>query len=78
MIREISYQNYSKRKENRDQYLKTKRSNISKEKKEIKWKGLPNNANHDLEMLQKEKERCLNSIKQKRQGLQEVNVTLLA
>jgi len=45
---------------------------ISKEKKEIKWKGLPNNANHDLEMLQKEKERCLNSIKQKRQGLQEL------
>lgn len=45
---------------------------ISKEKKEIKWKGLPNNANHDLEMLQKEKERCLNSIKQKREGLQEL------
>jgi len=45
---------------------------ISKEKKEIRWKGLPNNANHDLEMLQREKERCQNKIAQKREGLQEL------
>ena len=45
---------------------------ISKEKKEITWKGLPNNASHDLEMLQREKELRIKEVQRKRECLQEL------
>jgi len=45
---------------------------ISKEKKEITWKGLPNNASHDLEMLEREKEIRMKEVQRKREILQEL------
>lgn len=45
---------------------------ISKEKKEIRWKGLPSNATHDMEALQREKNIRLNNVRKKRIHLQEL------
>lgn len=47
---------------------------ISKEKKEITWKGLPNNASHDLEILEREKELRIKEVQRKRECLQELLV----
>jgi len=47
---------------------------ISKEKKEIKWKGLPSSAHHDLEMLQNERNNRLNEVQRKRECLKELIV----
>ena len=47
---------------------------ISKEKKEIRWKGLPTNSHHDLEKLQKERDNCLAEVQKKRECLQELLV----
>ena len=45
---------------------------ITKEKKEIRWKGLPTNADHDLNSLQREKEALLKSIEKKKAHLQQL------
>eukprot|EP00586_Coscinodiscus_wailesii_P013093 CAMPEP_0172501036 /NCGR_PEP_ID=MMETSP1066-20121228/145304_1 /TAXON_ID=671091 /ORGANISM="Coscinodiscus wailesii, Strain CCMP2513" /LENGTH=434 /DNA_ID=CAMNT_0013275599 /DNA_START=84 /DNA_END=1388 /DNA_ORIENTATION=+ len=45
---------------------------ISKEKKDIRWKGLP--ANHDLEMLMREKEHRAKEMERKKECLQELLV----
>lgn len=45
---------------------------ISKEKKEIKWLGLPTNSLQEFQQLEQEKQRRLERIKQKTQQLQEL------
>lgn len=45
---------------------------ISKEKKEIRWKGLPCNAQHDIELLQREKRALEDSVAKKKEHLQEL------
>ena len=45
---------------------------ISKEKKEIKWIGLPSNAHKDKEQLEKEKSRLIENIQRKREHLQQL------
>jgi hypothetical protein len=45
---------------------------IYKEKKEIRWNGLPSNINNDVESLQREKIRRLKDIQQKRECLKEL------
>lgn len=45
---------------------------IYKEKKEIRWNGLPANINNDVESLQREKIRRLKDIQQKRECLKEL------
>jgi hypothetical protein len=47
---------------------------ISKEKKQIKWKGLPNSTHHDLDMLHREKARRVKEIQRKRENLRELLV----
>jgi hypothetical protein len=42
---------------------------VSKEKKEIRWKGLPTNAQHDRDALEREHERLQISIARKREHL---------
>eukprot|EP00636_Phaeomonas_parva_P008727 CAMPEP_0118855580 /NCGR_PEP_ID=MMETSP1163-20130328/3350_1 /TAXON_ID=124430 /ORGANISM="Phaeomonas parva, Strain CCMP2877" /LENGTH=439 /DNA_ID=CAMNT_0006788491 /DNA_START=120 /DNA_END=1440 /DNA_ORIENTATION=- len=51
---------------------------ISKEKKQIKWRGLPTNARQDLERLRREKDARLRSIGLKREKLQEHLVQFLS
>lgn len=45
---------------------------ISRDKKEIKWKGLPSNSERDLEMLQRERQAVCRSIEEKQEHLQEL------
>jgi hypothetical protein len=45
---------------------------IYKEKKEIRWNGLPSNINNDVESLQREKIRRLKDVQQKRDCLKEL------
>jgi hypothetical protein len=45
---------------------------ISKEKKEIRWKGLPSNSQHDIELLERDRRRLEQSITRKREQLQEL------
>jgi len=40
---------------------------ISKEKKEIKWKGLPSRTSSDLKKLQNERDACLAEVKKKKE-----------
>lgn len=47
---------------------------IEKDKKEITWKGLPNTAPHDLDVLQRERRMRLEDIRQKQERLQELLV----
>jgi transcription factor Dp-1 len=47
---------------------------ISKEKKEISWKGLPSNAHHDLEMLKREGHFREKEVERKRESLRELLV----
>jgi len=47
---------------------------ISKEKKEIKWKGLPNSSQNDLEILHREKARRIKELQRKRESLRELLV----
>jgi len=47
---------------------------ISKEKKEIRWKGLPSNAHHDLDMLQREGQFRRAEVERKRESLRELLV----
>lgn len=51
---------------------------ISKEKKEIRWRGLPSNARHDLEMLRREKDARVRSIARKSEQLQELLLQYIA
>jgi len=51
---------------------------ISKEKKEIRWKGLPSNAQHDLEVLRRDKRRLESSLAKKRELLQELILQRIA
>lgn len=45
---------------------------ISKEKKEIKWIGLPTNSLQECVQMEREKLRKINSIKEKKKQLQEL------
>ena len=45
---------------------------VSRDKKEIKWRGLPSNAERDLEMLQRERQAVCKSIEEKQEHLQEL------
>lgn len=45
---------------------------IRKEKKEIRWLGLPSNAHQEYANLEQEKKRCLQSIREKTRVLQEL------
>jgi transcription factor Dp-1 len=47
---------------------------ISKDKKEIRWKGLPSNAHHDLDMLQRELQFRRKEVERKRESLRELLV----
>ncbi|GMH91814.1 hypothetical protein TrVE_jg14397 [Triparma verrucosa] len=47
---------------------------ISKEKKEIRWKGLPSNAQRDKEILVREKDKVLAEVERKRKLLKELIV----
>lgn len=47
---------------------------ISKEKKEIRWKGLPSNAHHDLDMLKREADYREKEIERKKESLRELLV----
>mmetsp|Transcript_29608 Transcript_29608/g.48854 ORF Transcript_29608/g.48854 Transcript_29608/m.48854 type:complete len:276 (+) Transcript_29608:91-918(+) len=47
---------------------------ISKEKKEISWKGLPSNAHHDLDMLKREGQFREKEVERKRESLRELLV----
>lgn len=51
---------------------------ISKEKKEIKWLGLPTNSLQEFQTLEAEKQRRLERIKQKTQQLQELVLQQIA
>lgn len=51
---------------------------ISKEKKEIKWLGLPTNSLQEFQALETEKQRRLDRIKQKTQQLQELVLQQIA
>jgi transcription factor Dp-1 len=45
---------------------------ISKEKKEIRWKGLPSNAHHDLEILERERDMKLEEVARKKELLRDL------
>ena len=45
---------------------------ISKEKKEISWRGLPSNSPNDLNILQKELSQRLKKVEKKKECLQEL------
>lgn len=45
---------------------------ISKDKKQISWKGLPSTAHHDLQMLEREEEARKKQVQAKRKQLQEI------
>ena len=45
---------------------------ISKEKKQITWKGLPSSAHHDLDVLQRERRGRLEEVRRKQECLQEL------
>jgi len=45
---------------------------ITKKRKAIVWKGLPSNAQHDLELLQRRVAAAENSVKEKKRHLQEL------
>lgn len=47
---------------------------ISKDKKDIRWKGLPNNVHHDLDMLQREGQFRRAEVERKRESLRELLV----
>lgn len=47
---------------------------ISKEKKEIRWKGLPSNAHHDLDMMKREGQFREKEVERKRESLRELLV----
>mmetsp|Transcript_26558 Transcript_26558/g.61152 ORF Transcript_26558/g.61152 Transcript_26558/m.61152 type:complete len:248 (-) Transcript_26558:1027-1770(-) len=47
---------------------------ISKEKKEITWKGLPSSAHNDLEVLKRERNNRMTEIQRKRECLQKLLV----
>lgn len=47
---------------------------ISKEKKQITWKGLPSSAHHDLDVLQRERRGRLEEVRRKQECLQELLV----
>jgi transcription factor Dp-1 len=47
---------------------------ISKEKKEIHWKGLPNGAQHDLDQLKEESQTREQEVERKRESLRELLV----
>jgi len=47
---------------------------ISKDKKDIRWKGLPNNVHHDLDMLQREGHFRRAEVDRKRESLRELLV----
>ncbi|ETL38889.1 hypothetical protein, variant [Phytophthora nicotianae INRA-310] len=51
---------------------------ISKERKEIRWKGLPSNLQHDTEMLLAERNERMKSVEQKKQHLQDLLVQQVA
>ncbi|KAG6623669.1 transcription factor Dp-1 [Phytophthora cinnamomi] len=51
---------------------------ISKERKEIRWKGLPSNMQHDTEMLLAERNERMKSVEQKKQHLQDLLVQQVA
>ncbi|KAH9141131.1 hypothetical protein LEN26_005250 [Aphanomyces euteiches] len=51
---------------------------ISKEKKEIRWRGLPSNAKQDLELLVAERNQRVKNIEQKKQQLQELLLQQIA
>ncbi|KAL8187822.1 UNVERIFIED_CONTAM: Transcription factor Dp-2 [Gekko kuhli] len=51
---------------------------ISKEKKEIRWIGLPTNSAQECKNLEIEKQRCIERIKQKRAQLQELLLRQIA
>ncbi|KAL4158139.1 hypothetical protein PRNP1_003918 [Phytophthora ramorum] len=51
---------------------------ISKERKEIRWKGLPSNLQHDTEMLLAERNERMRSVEQKKQHLQDLLVQQVA
>ncbi|CAI5702747.1 unnamed protein product [Peronospora effusa] len=51
---------------------------ISKERKEIRWKGLPANLQHDTEMLMAERNERIKSVEQKKQHLQDLLVQQVA
>jgi transcription factor Dp-1 len=47
---------------------------ISKDKKDIRWKGLPSNVHHDLDMLQREGQFRRAEVERKRESLRELLV----
>lgn len=47
---------------------------ISKDKKDIRWKGLPSNTHHDLDMLQRERQFRRAEVERKRESLRELLV----
>jgi transcription factor Dp-1 len=47
---------------------------ISKDKKDIRWKGLPSNTHHDLDMLQRERQFRRSEVERKRESLRELLV----
>lgn len=47
---------------------------ISKDKKDIRWKGLPSNVHHDLDMLQREQQFRKSEVDRKRESLRELLV----
>ncbi|KAJ0412827.1 hypothetical protein ATCC90586_002457 [Pythium insidiosum] len=51
---------------------------ISKERKEIRWRGLPTNLQHDAEMLIAERNERVKSVEQKKQHLQDLLVQQVA
>lgn len=51
---------------------------ISKERKEIRWIGLPSNLEHDTEMLLAERNERMKSVEQKKQHLQDLLVQQVA
>ena len=47
---------------------------ISKEKKEIRWKGLPSNAQRDLEVMERERAKVLEEVEEKKRMLKDLIV----
>jgi transcription factor Dp-1 len=47
---------------------------IGREKKEIRWKGLPSNAHHDLENMQRKREMKIADVHRKREELRDLIV----
>ena len=92
LVKEFAHQNEEEKKEGRKTYdeknirrrvydalnVLMAMDIITKQKKEIRWRGLPSNAKHDLDALQNQRVKLLQSIQEKKAHLQELLLQQIA